>query len=77
MLKHATLTLFLSAGAALAHPGHEAAAAQGAAHWFSSPSHWIVLALGILVATEAARRTVRALRARARQAARDAGRGTP
>ncbi len=62
MLRTSTLALLASAGAALAHPGHDAAVAEGAVHWLLQPSHWIVLALGALVITELARRGLRALR---------------
>jgi hypothetical protein len=65
MLKIAPPVALLStAGAALAHPGHDAAAAQGAAHWLTEWSHWIVLALAGLVVAELGRRAVRALLAR-------------
>ncbi len=64
MSKLAPLALLATAGAAAAHSGHEAALTDGAAHWLSDPSHWIVLALGALVAAELARRTWRHLRAR-------------
>jgi len=68
MQRTATVIWLASAGAALAHPGHDAAIAEGAAHWFSTPSHWIVLALAALAATEIARRAVRALRRKRRDA---------
>ncbi|MEE4120441.1 MAG: hypothetical protein V2I65_15670 [Paracoccaceae bacterium] len=65
MLKFATpLALLATAGAALAHPGHDAAAAQGAAHWLTEWSHWIVLALAGLVMAELGRRAIRARVAR-------------
>ena len=51
MLKLATpLALIATAGAALAHPGHDAAVSLGTAHWLTEWSHWIVLALAGLVA---------------------------
>ena len=68
MSRLVTAIWLASAGAALAHPGHDAAVAEGAAHWLTTPSHWIVLALAALVATEIARRAVRALRRKRRDA---------
>ncbi len=59
MLRPSILALLASTGAALAHPGHDAAVADGAAHWFTQPDHWIVLALVALVITEGARRVLR------------------
>lgn len=53
--------LLVPAGMAAAHPGHEAAAARGAAHWLTDPAHWAVLALGAVVLAEIARRAVRRL----------------
>jgi hypothetical protein len=58
MLRTSSLILMASAGAALAHPGHETAHAQGAAHWLTDPSHWVVLALALLLAVEILRRVV-------------------
>jgi len=44
-MKHAITIYLLSAGAALAHGGHEEALAQGDVHWLTSPDHAIVLGL--------------------------------
>jgi hypothetical protein len=66
MLRPTAAALLATAGMAAAHPGHEAAAAEGAAHWLTDPAHWAVLALGALVLAEIARRGVaRLLRLRA------------
>lgn len=55
----------VAAGAvAGAHPGHDAELAAGAAHWFTEPSHWIVIALSGLLAAELLRRGLRALATR-------------
>ena len=61
MLRSSAAALLATAGMASAHPGHEAAVAQGVAHWLADPAHWAVLALGALVLAEIARRGVRRL----------------
>jgi len=66
MSKLSPLALLATAGAAAAHSGHDAAVTEGAAHWLRDPDHWIVLALGALVAAELARRAWRGLRNRRR-----------
>lgn len=49
-MKHAITVLFLSAGAAAAHGGHEEAIVQGDVHWLTTGDHAIVLLLaGIAV----------------------------
>ena len=60
MLKLAPLFALLPA-AALAHPGHGEASAG---HWLMQGDHLVVLALAAIVAAEATRRGVRALRRR-------------
>lgn len=64
MIKHAVPILLAGAGAAQAHPGHEAAHVEGPAHWLGAADHWIVLALAALVAAEIGRRALRARAAR-------------
>jgi len=59
MLRPSAAALLATAGMASAHPGHEAAEAQGVAHWLADPAHWAVLALAALVLAEIARRLVR------------------
>ena len=49
-MKKAITAYVLSASAALAHGGHEAALVQGEAHWLTAPDHLAVLVLaGLLV----------------------------
>ena len=43
MLRIAITTFLLSAGAASAHPGHEAAFTHGDAHWLLQADHLAVL----------------------------------
>ncbi len=46
----AALAACLAPVAALAHPGHEAAAREGALHWLTQADHLVVgLALGVAV----------------------------
>ena len=53
-MKHAFLAYLVTASAAVAHPGHEAAFVQGDAHWLSQPDHAVVIALGAALAILAA-----------------------
>lgn len=67
-MKYAIWAYILSAGAALAHGGHEEAVVMGDAHWFTTGDHVIVLVLAAFVAGLGARpvlRQVRGLLARA------------
>ncbi len=45
-MKHALTAYILSAGAALAHAGHDEAVVYGDAHWLTTGDHVIVLILG-------------------------------
>ena len=46
-MKKAIFAYILTAGAALAHPGHDAASVDGSAHWLTQTDHIAVLvALG-------------------------------
>ena len=72
-MKHAISAFFsgaglLSAGAALAHGGHEAAVVQGDAHWLMQGDHLAVLALGVVCVGLVGRRVITARRAQRRQA---------
>ena len=76
-MKHAISAFFsgaglLSAGAALAHGGHEAAVVQGDAHWLMQGDHLAVLGLVVLfaglVVGLVGRRVIPARRAQRRQA---------
>lgn len=58
-MKHAFAAYVLSASAALAHEGHEAAVTQGDLHWLTQPDHLVVLALGAAVAALTVMRVVR------------------
>lgn len=49
-MKHAITAYVLSATAALAHGGHEAATLQGEVHWLTQVDHLVVLVLGGLAA---------------------------
>jgi hydrogenase/urease accessory protein HupE len=71
MLRTSAAAFLATAGMASAHPGHEAAVAQGLAHWLTDPAHWAVLALGAVVLAEIGRRVVR------RVARRRAGKTDP
>jgi hypothetical protein len=57
----APLAVLATTGAAVAHPGHDAAITHGAAHWLTEWSHWIVVALALLTVVEIARRAIRFL----------------
>lgn len=68
-MKYATLAYVLSAGAALAHTGHEAAMIQGDAHWLSQPDHAAVVIAGLALVNLGLSRLLRWSR-RTREAAR-------
>lgn len=61
MFRNSALILLVLTSAAQAHPGHDAALADGATHWLTSASHWVVVVLCALIAADLARRAVRAL----------------
>ena len=72
-MKHAISAFFsgvglLSAGAALAHGGHETAVVQGDVHWLMQGDHLAVLGLVVLFAGLVGRRVITARRAQRRQA---------
>ena len=46
-MKKAIAVWLLGASSALAHPGHDAPVADGAAHWLLQLDHFIVIAAGI------------------------------
>ncbi|EIE50140.1 hypothetical protein AL036_02245 [Salipiger aestuarii] len=49
-MKYAISAFLLTASAAMAHEGHDAALGDGAAHWLLSPLHGVgVLALGAVL----------------------------
>ena len=60
----APVALAITPVAALAHPGHEAAATAGAAHWITAWDHVAVLLLAGLIAADALRRAISSLRQR-------------
>ncbi len=61
-MKYAMTVYILSAGAALAHGGHEAAVTEGYSHWFTSGDHMVVLVLAAFAAGLGLREVIRALR---------------
>lgn len=61
-MKHAITVFFLSAGAALAHGGHEAAVVQADAHWLTTGDHVILLLLAGIAVGLIARPVLRLLR---------------
>ncbi|SMX30683.1 hypothetical protein [Actibacterium lipolyticum] len=44
-MKKTLIVYAMTAGAAVAHPGHDAAALQGQAHWLGQADHIAVVAL--------------------------------
>lgn len=67
-MKHAVMIYLLSAGAALAHGGHEEAVLQGDAHWLTSGDHVIVLMLAAFAIGSCVRSVVRRASAAPRRA---------
>lgn len=62
-MKKAIAFLAVLPSAALAHPGHEAATAQGPAHWLTSADHLVVaVALGVALWCAIDPRPLQALR---------------
>lgn len=61
-MKHAITALFLSAGAAVAHGGHEEAVVSGDMHWLTTGDHVILLLLGGIAIGLMARPALRFLR---------------
>jgi hydrogenase/urease accessory protein HupE len=47
-MKHILPLLLLGASPALAHPGHEAPVADGAAHWLLQGDHLAVIIAGVV-----------------------------
>ncbi len=60
-MKHAFTAYILSAGAALAHAGHDEAVVHGDAHWLMTGDHVIVLILGAGLLGMGAYRLIRRL----------------
>ncbi|SMX27926.1 hypothetical protein TRP8649_02038 [Pelagimonas phthalicica] len=61
-MKHAIIALLLSANAAAAHQGHEAAIVEGDSHWLTQGDHLVIVALAAIASAMAARRLVSAWR---------------
>ena len=67
-MKYAIPAYILSASAAFAHSGHDAAVYEGLVHWITQSDHLVVVGLGVLVGALAFGRKVMMRRAKRQEA---------